>query len=283
VPQSRLAVDLSSGILRVLEGMPGGPMRCGEAASAAGVLEGGRVLDPAALGQALRQLVARSEIISTRALIAASDTIASFRVLTFPKETSATEISIAVKGHVSATSDRMSVRHLEVLTGREERTVFATMWDRSQVQAIETAVRQAGLEPVAVDLKSLCVARALSEDSCIVLDMSVAPYEAILIADRIPRVWHTFKVESGGDLALSVMNGLKPVLEFQRRMGSSSFGPESPILVRADQSLPSLLTGRMEQITGRQVLPLPQPPRVDPDIRYAPYFTCLGLIMRRSA
>lgn len=258
-------------------------MRCGEAAPAPGVLEGGRVLDPAALGQALRQLIARSEIITTRALIAASDVIASFRVLTFPKEVTEAEINAAVKGQVTVTSDRMSVRHIEVLTGREERTVFLTVWDRSQVQAMETAARLAGLEPVAVDLKSLCVARALTEDSCIVLDMSVTPCEAILIADRIPRIWHTFKVESGGDLALSVTNGLKPVLELQRRAAGSGFGPESPILVRADEALPSLLTGRIEQATGRQVLPLPQPPRVDPDIRYGPYYTCLGLLMRRSA
>jgi hypothetical protein len=258
-------------------------MRCGEAAAAPGSLEGGRVLDPAAVGQALRQLIARSEITTTRALIAASDAIASFRVMTFPKTASESEIHTAVTALVSLASDRMSVRHLEVLTGREERTVFATIWDRSQVQAIESAAKVAGLEPAVVDLKSLCIARAVTEDSCVVLDMSVAPCEAILIDNRIPRAWHTFKVESGGDLALSVTNGLKPLLEFQRRIAGTGFGPDSPILIRTDQALPSLLTGRLEQLTSRQVLALPQPPRVDPDIRFGPYLTCLGLVMRRSA
>lgn len=280
---SRLAVDLSSATLRVLEGIPGGLMRCGEAAAPPGSLEGGRVLEPAALGQALRQLIARSEITTTRALIAASDAIASFRIMTFPKSATQSEIDAAVTAQVSVDSGRMSVRHLEVLAGREERTVFATIWDRSQVQAIETAVRLAGLEPAVVDLKSLCVARALTEDSCLVIDMSLAPCEAILIANRIPRAWHTFKVESGGDLAMSITNGLKPLLEFHRRTAGSGFEPDSPILIRTDQALPSLLTGRLEQLTGRQVLPLPQPRRVDPDIRFGPYFTCLGLVMRRSA
>jgi hypothetical protein len=274
---------MSSSTLRVLEGMPGGPMRCGEAAAAPGSLEGGRILDPAAVGQALRQLIARSEITTTRALIAASDAIASFRIMTFPRTAPESEIHTAVTALVSLASDRMSVRHLEVLTGREERTVFATIWDRSQVQAIESAAKVAGLEPAVVDLKSLCIARAVTEDSCVVLDMSVAPCEAILIDNRIPRAWHTFKVESGGDLALSVTNGLKPLLEFQRRIAGTGFGPDSPILIRTDQALPSLLTGRLEQLTSRQVLALPQPPRVDPDIRFGPYLTCLGLVMRRSA
>lgn len=270
-------------MLRVLEGLPGGPMRCGEAAAPPGSLEGGRVLDPAALGQALRQLIARSEITATRALIAASDKIASFRVLTFPKNATDTEIDAAVRSQLDLGSDRMSFRHLEVLAGRDERTVFAAVWDHGQVQAIAAAARQAGLEPAVVDLKSLCVARALTVDSGIFLDMSVDPCEAVLVDERVPRLWHTFRVESGGDLALSIANGLKPLLGFHRRSSGSGFGPESPILVRSDQPLPSHLTSRLETLTGHRVDDLPQPLRVDPDVRYGPFLTCLGLVMRRSA
>ena len=178
-------------------------------------------------------------------------------------------------------SDRMAVRHIEVPGERDERTIFATVWDRGQVQSIASAVRQAGVEPAAVDLKSLCVARAIPVSSCILLDMTADPCEAVLIDDRVPRTAHSFKLESGGDLALALANGLKPVLAFQRRSGASGFGPDSPILVRSDQVLPSLLTGRLEQLIGHPVDPLPRPPRVDPDVRFGPYLTCIGLIMRR--
>jgi hypothetical protein len=278
---SRLALDLSGGTLRVLEGMPGAPMRCGEGAVPSGAIEGGRVLDSAALGQALRQLLARSGITATRALIAASDVIASFRVLTFPSGTPDPEIDASVKGQLKPDSERMAMRHIEVLSSPEERTVFAIMWDRSQVHAIAAAARQAGLEPVAVDLKSLCLARALPVASCILLDMSADPCEAVLIDDRIPRASHSFRVESGGDLALSLANGLKPVLAFHRRSGGTGFGAESPIVVRSEQVLPSLLTGRLEQLTGHPVDPLPRPPRVDEDVRFGPFLTCIGLVMRR--
>lgn len=278
---SRLALDLSGGTLRVLEGMPGGPMRCGESAAPEGALDGGRVLDPAVLGQAVRQLLARSEITTTRALIAASDVIASCRVLKFPKSTSDAEIEAEVKAQLNMGSDRMAMRHIEVPGAQEDRTIFATVWDRSQVVAIAAAARQAGLEPVAVDLKSLCVARAIPVGSCILLDMSADPCEAILIDDRLPRSAHSFRLESGGDLALALANGIKPALAFHRRSGASGFGPDSPILVRSDQVLPSLLTGRLEQLTGHPVDPLPRPLRVDPDVRFVPYLTCIGLVMRR--
>jgi hypothetical protein len=278
---SRLALDLSGGTLRVLEGMPGGPMRCGESAAPAGALDGGRVLDAPALGQALRQLLARSEITTTRALIAASDVIASFRVLTFPKGTSDLEIAAAVKAQLNIGSERMAARHIEVPGSQEDRTIFAAVWDRNQVLAIASAARHAGLEPAAVDLKSLCVARAIPVASCILLDMTADPCEAVLIEDGVPRTAHSFRVASGGDIALALANGLKPALAFQRRSGARGFGSESPILVRSDQLLPSLLTGRLEQLTGHPVDPLPRPPRVDADVRFVPYLTCIGLVMRR--
>jgi hypothetical protein len=258
-------------------------MRSGEAAVPPGSMEDGRVLDPTALGQALRSLIARTEVTATRALIAVSDALASFRVLTFPKNTTPAEIDAAVVSQLNLGSDRMSHQHLEVLAGRDERTIFAAVWDRGHVQAIAAAVRQAGVEPAVVDLKSLCVARALAEDSCIVLDMSVDPCEVVLIHARVPRIAHAFRVESGGDLALSMANGLRPVLGFQRRSGGTGLGADSPILVRSDHPLPSLLTGRLEQLTGHKVSPVAQPPRVDPDIRYGPFLTCLGLVMRRNA
>jgi hypothetical protein len=277
-----LALDLSGGTLRVLEGVPGGPMRCGEGMAPPGALEGGRVLDAGALSQAVRQLLARSDISATRALIAANDAIASYRVLTFPKDTPDPEIDASVRSQLNLGSERMAMRYMEVQASRDERTIFAMVWDRGQVDAIAAAAKQAGLEPVAVDLKSLCIARAIPVSSCILLDMSSEPCEAILIEDRIPRAAHSFRVESGGDLGLGLSNGLKPVLAFQRRSGASGFGPDSPILVRSEQDLPSLLTGRLEHLTGHPVDPLPRPPRVDADIRYGPFLTCIGLVMRRQ-
>jgi hypothetical protein len=257
-------------------------MRCGEAAAPPGAIENGRILDSAALGLALRHLIARTEINTTRALIAASDTVASCRVLTFPKTVTEAEVDAAVRTELNLGSERMSSRHVDVLTGRDERTVFAAVWDRGQVQAIANATKLAGLDPAVVDLKSLCVVRALPEVSCLFLDMTVDPCEAVLIDERIPRVWHAFKLSSGGDLAVAMAAALKPVLGFHRRLGAAGFGPQSPIVVRADQPLPTNLAGRLQKLTGHPVSDVSQPPRVDPDVRFGPFLTCLGLVMRRT-
>lgn len=256
-------------------------MRSGEGAVAPGAIENGRVVDPAAVALALRHLLARSEITGTRALIAASDSIASLRVITFPKSATDVEIDREVKSQLNLDPDRMAIRYVEVAESRDERTFFAVVWERSAVQGLAAAVRNAGLEPLAVDLKSLCIARAIPVDSGIVLDMSVDPCETVLIDDRVPRVCHTFKVDSSSDLALSLANGLKPVLGFHQRSGARGLGADAPILVLVDQALPSLMSGRLEELTGHRLEALPQPPRIDPAVRYGPFLTCIGLVMRR--
>jgi len=274
---------MSSETLRVVEGLPGGPMRCGEAGAPPGSMHGSRVLDPAALGQALRQLVARSEIMTSRAVVAAGDAVASFRVMSFPRSATDADIDAAVRNQLDLGTSKMARRHLEVPgAAPEERAVFAAVWDRAQVVAIAESIRLAGLEPAAVDLKSLCVARALTRDSCIFVDLMSAPAEVVLIDQHVPRVWHAFNAETDRDLARSIFDALRPVLGLSRRSGGAGFGPSSPIVVRADPPLVSGVATRLEELTGRGVLAVDPPPRVDPAVRYVPYLTCLGLILRRS-
>jgi len=246
-------------------------------------MQGSRVLDPAAVGQALRQLIARSEITTSRAVVAAGDAVASFRVMSFPRSATDADIDSAVRNQLDLGTNKMAHRHLEVPgAGPDERAVFAAVWDRAQVAAIAESIRLAGLEPAAVDLKSLCVARALTRDSCIFVDLTCAPAEVVLIDQHVPRVWHAFNAEMNRDLARSTFEALRPVLGLSRRPGGAGFGPSSPIVVRADPPVPSGVATRLEELTARSVLAVDPPPRVDPAVRYVPYLTCLGLILRRS-
>jgi hypothetical protein len=261
-------------------------MRCGEAAVPPGSLHAGRVVDAEALGKVLRQVLARTEITATRAMIAVSDALASFRVMTFAAGTADLEVENAVKRELPAATPKMALWHMEVQNDRPERTVYAAAWDRSHIQAVADIARQAGLEPVAVELKSLCLARALPLPSCIVVDLSGDPVEAILIDDSLPRVWHGFQLQPApkNDLAASIADGLKSVLRFYERRPAAggSFGPGSPILLRSDQVLPDQIMKRLTRLTGHRVEPIPQPARVPAEVRHETYLTCIGLIMRRQ-
>src|SRR5436309_15036943 len=99
---------MSSETLRVVEGLPGGPMRCGEAGAPPGSMQGSRVLDPAALGQALRELVARSEIMTSRAVVASGDWVASFREMSFPRSATDADVEAAASSQLRLGTRQMA-------------------------------------------------------------------------------------------------------------------------------------------------------------------------------
>jgi hypothetical protein len=281
-PGPRLAVDLSGGLIRVLEGAPGGPIRCGSGGSPAGSFVDGRITDPAAVGGALRQLLARAEIHETRALVAINDSLASFRTLSFPASATDQAIDSAVAKQFPMDPERMATRWAEIRETSVKKDVFAVAWDRALVNRITDAAKAAGLDPVVVDLKSACVARAVAYPSCVVVDMGADPVDIFLIAGHVPQVWHSLKLDqSRTDMTSSLVTALSSVLRFYERRRDTDFGPASPILIAGEQVVSAQLLSALSSALGHPAEPLPAPRRVPADIRHGTYLTCLGLIMRR--
>ena len=262
----------------------GGPVRSGSAGAPPGAVVGGRVLDPAATGLVLKQLLARSEISETRAVFAASDAVATFRVLKFAPTATDHEIDSAVSRELPLDPSRMATRWIDLQRGAGVREVYAASWDRAQVKNVTEAARLAGLEATVVELKSTCIARAVSETACVVLDMSSDPMEAILIDGSVPQVWHSFRADAslGDDLVPALAAPLRTVLKFYKRRRDTDFGSQCPVLISGEQMLPTHVVAKLAELVGHPVQALPVPARVPPEIRHTTYLTCIGLLMRRT-
>ncbi len=259
-------------------------MRCGTGGTPSGSLVEGRVANVEAVGAALRMLIARSEVTTNRAMIAASDAVATFRVIAMPKASRDAEVEAAVAREFPMDPERMSIRWLDIPHDGDERRVYAVAWDRGLVRNITNAVRAAGLEPGVVDLKSACLARTAPETSCVIVDLSTDPTEMVLVDGSMPQVWSSFKIQAapGADVSPALVAPLKSILRYYKRRRDTQFDPASPVLISSEQPLPHTSIGRLEQIVGHPVTHLPMPPRVPPEIRHATFLTCLGLIMRRT-
>jgi hypothetical protein len=271
-------------LIRVLDGTMGGPMRCGSAGLPPGAMDGGKVKDPNAVAQVLRQLLARTEITETRALVAANDAMATFRILDLPPASTEKDVGAAVAKDLPLDPERMATTWFDLGTTEDRRTVYAAAWDRSLVKDVTDSVKLAGLEATVVDLKSACVARTVTYPSCVVVDLSADPVEIVLIDDHVPQLWHTFglAVPLSEDIAPALAPPLRSVIRFYRRRAHSTFGPSSPILISAEQVLPVQVINRLADLLEQPVMALPAPSRVAPHVRHATYLTCLGLIMRRA-
>lgn len=259
-------------------------MRSGSAGTPPGAVVDGRVLDPTAVGIALKQLLARNEISDTHAFVAVSDAVATFRVLKFALTSSDSEIDSAVGRELTLDPSRMATRWFDVGSTLELRDVYAATWDRALVKNVAEAARLGGLDPVVVELKSACVARAVSEPSCVVLDTSSDPMEMFLIDSSLPQVWHCFHADAslGDDLASALAGPLRSVFRFYKRRRGTNFGPDSPVLIAGEQMLPTQVVARLTDMVEHPVRELPMPARIPSDLRFTTYLTCLGLIMRRT-
>lgn len=262
----------------------GGPMRCGSGGLPADAAAGGKIKQPAEVAQAIRQLLARAEITETRALVAVSDSLASFRILRLPASASDKDVAAAVSRELPLDPERMSTRWIELATGKPERAIYAAAWDRALVQKAVESVKLAGLEAAVVELKSACIARAVAEPTCVVLDLSSSPVEIVLIDGHVPQVWHTFELTSsmGEDISPLLAAPLRSVFRFYQRNQDGGFGPSSPVLIAGEQVLPEQVFATLGEMLQHPVQPLPAPARVPKEVRHSTYLTCLGLMMRRG-
>ena len=280
----RLAVDLSGGLIRVVEGALGGPLRCGSGGTAAGSIVGGRVIDASAVGAALRQLLARTEIGQNRAMIAVSDAVATFRVFNFPGDTNDRDVDAYVNRQLLLDPERIEVKWADIRRGAGHRPVYAAAWDRSLVKGITEAARFAGLEAAVIELKSASLARVVAAPSYAILEVSPDSGEIFLIDGHLPQVWHSFEISAkvGEDLTAALAGPLQSVLRFYKGRPQSIFGPSSPIMISGEPVVAQSVMSALSKLVGHPVEPVPAPARVPTDVRHGAYLTCLGLLMRRT-
>jgi hypothetical protein len=277
----RLAIDLSGDAVRVVIGSPGGRMWAASAALPTGSSSHGTVTNGAEVAKVLKQVLAGAEFKESHAMIVANDSLASFRVLSFPRDTSEPKIDAAVRAQLPMDGSRMGVQRYELTHNGSDRTVLAVAFDRARVQAVGEAVRLAGLDPTVVELKSLCLARVAPAAECVVVDVSVDPAEAYLISGDVPRLWHTFGVPNDESEAASVATGIRSVLNFHRRQANAKGLVSDLPVYFTDQVSVQRIGPAVSALLGHSVSVTPPLPRVPPEVQDGPYLACLGLLMRR--
>jgi len=259
-------------------------MACGSAAVLDKSLVAGRVTNPVVVGQVLKQLIARTEIHETRALVAVSDSTSTFRVLQLPVGITDQDVATAVSRELPLDPERIATRWVDAGGDGTSRVVYAVAWDRAQIKSITESIKLAGLDATVVELKSASLARAVTLRSCLVVDMVSEPSEIVLVDGHLPRLWHGLELNlpRNDDIASNLANPLRSMLSFYARSRDKSFAPTSPVLIASEQVLSAQSLARLADLIQLPVQPLAAPPRVSPNVRHSNYLTCLGLIMRRN-
>lgn len=260
-------------------------MRCGSAALVNGATREGKITDAAGVGRTLKALLARTEITQTRAMVAVGDAMGTFRVLRIPPSATRKEVDAAIARELPFDPARTATRWFDLPTAPDTKLVYAVAWERALLKNVVEAVRQAGVEPTVVELKSASIARAAPTEACIVIDLCSAPADLILVDRHLARVWHSVLVPEplGKEAAATLARAARSMLRFYRRLPDAEFGELAPLFVSSDQVLPADTLAELGSLVSQPVHALPAPARVPGEVRHSTYLACLGLLMRRAS
>ncbi len=138
-----------------------------------GVIQGGLITEPAALSEEIRALISEARTRKKHVVTTLSNDAVVTRILKFPKGMEEKEIGEAVRWeaepHIPFSVDEITYDYAILgesegeSDGGEIEVLFAAAREETVVQLVEI-LRDAGLEPVAVDLKPFASARVLEPE-----------------------------------------------------------------------------------------------------------------------
>jgi hypothetical protein len=260
-------------------------MRYAEAPLPEGAVVAGRIEDPAAVGGVVADLVGGLQLKETRALIASSNSLSIFRLFSFPDRNGQRQIEAMMRKELPLPPERLMVHWTDVTRGKEGQRLFAVASDRSIVTGLADAIRASGLQPLALEPKGLCLARAVGLSDCVMVDIRDGEAEAIFLEDWLPRLSHSFSVDGSSSTALvpSLSTGLRSAMAFYRRQNSgSTLGEASPVVIVGDATLEQAELGALSEATGWPVETATRPACIADSVPMPGHLACMGLLMRRS-
>src|SRR5260370_40773086 len=93
----------------------------------------------------LKPLLARAEITQTRAFVAATDSVATFRILRLAPTSTPRDVDVAIARELPFDPQRMATRWLDLGDAQgHQRVVYVAAWDRELAKNITEAIKLAG-------------------------------------------------------------------------------------------------------------------------------------------
>jgi type IV pilus assembly protein PilM len=165
-----------------------------------GLVKEGVVQDPVAVAAKIKQIWGDSRIFRKKVTFGISGINCLYQLLLLPElpdnlrseaisREAAHSLGIPLEG-VYLSWQVLSIEHGQM-------RVFLTVTPRDKVDAAVSTLKMAGLRPVVMDVKPLCLARASSEPLAIIVDTCQDAFDIVVLGQGIPEVVRSLYVAPG--------------------------------------------------------------------------------------
>jgi type IV pilus assembly protein PilM len=248
-----------------------------------GLVHDGFIIDPAAVGRRLGELMAAHGITEKRVMVSLSGIHSIYRVVNVPKlpknlmdEAARREMERVMPVPLN----ELYTSYQSISMSDIETIICLVGLPRNTVEAMLETLRQAGLQPEAMDVKPLALARVADERDAIMINAQSTGFDIAVMVGGIPELLRSLPFPADADSADEKVAEVKEELERTVAFYNSSHkGTEitTKMATFVSGELGEMLAGMLEY----RVKPLPQLLSYPDGLNASEYATNIGLALRQ--
>ena len=254
-----------------------------------GLVREGLVVDTAAVGKAIDELLSDYGVSRKKVVTALTGLRAIPRILTLPK-IKANLLDDAVRREarkeMPLALDTLYLSWQTVAEKGDQRQIYLLGVSRELLDAHYQALQAAGAGPVATDLKPLALVRAVNRTEAVIADLEEESLTIVLVVEGVPVIMRSFPFESGtGPLTQKVTQLVEELTQTIRFYNESHrdnpLRDDTPVVlagsVMADTEVVANLRSMLDRTVELPTCPLDHPA----NFPVAQYMVNVGLAMKK--
>jgi Tfp pilus assembly PilM family ATPase/Tfp pilus assembly protein PilN len=290
-----VSLEISNSNIKILSLKGRQVIKWGSAALKGGLVRDGLIMEPQSVAEAVNELFKATGIRKENVAVSLAGLSFTYRFLNLPRMKQALleeAVMRAARKEMSLPPEELYLSWRSIPGKAEEQSFFVLGVPRNPVDAAVKALNIAGIEPYAMELQPLALARAANRRDAIAVSIDSECFNIVFIADGIPRVIHTLSPRGEGATLEDNIRRLADELSktaafYQSSHPETRFTAETPLLLAGDMAAEAPAAALLQAETEYPVEPLAPPVEFPPGIPSATYASTSGLALnylsRKSA
>jgi len=285
-----VTLNISAGDIRAFSVRAGRVKNWGSTPLAPGLVKDGLILQPQAVGEAIRLLFRSMKIPKQRVIASVTGMSFTYRVLSMPQvESDHLEEAIyrGAKREMPLPVEELYLSWQATEERNGEQDFFVMGVPRNLVNAVVETLSVAGIKPYIMDLKPLALARASGKSNAVVVAMEPDCFDIVLMVNGNTEVMHSVTPKGNGATIQEHVRQLadelsRTVKYYNSGHLESPLSVDTPLLLTGQLAVDTATSQLVQSETEYPVKPLVPPLDFQSDLPVALYAANMGLALRKT-
>ena len=283
-----ITLDINSTAIRLLMTKGKRVERWASASLEPGLVEGGLISDPPALGNRVKQLMEFSKIRGKKVIASLSGLYSVSRILNVPKlaeQLTQQAVLQAAKEIMPVPLEELYLKWWVVAEDETEHQALILGMPRNLVDAEMQALKSVGIKPYDLRLKGMALMRMVDWQQALIVNMEPDSLDIVLVVDGIPQIMRTIAQQQNiptEDWVEHLVQNLEQTTYFyDSRHPQSPLNPAAPLFLAGQLAENLDIVEMVQAKTSYPITPLAMPLEYPSNLPVPQYAVNIGLALQR--